>query len=72
MAVNRNGVLSLPLQTFAEFEAFLVSICHAFADLRQRNGKISDFFKTSTSIVLQQCQNKVRFQREGSGVVLKF
>ena len=26
----------------------------------------------STSIVLQQCQNKVSFQRKGSRVVLRF
>ena len=26
----------------------------------------------STSVVLQQCQNKVSFQRNGSGVILKY
>ena len=42
------------------------------ADLWQRNGKISGCFKNSASIVLQQQQNKISFQRKGSGVVLKF
>ena len=42
------------------------------ADLSQRKGKISGCFKNSTSTVNQQCQNKVNFQRNGSGVVLKF
>ena len=33
------------------------------ADLRQRKGKISGCFKNSTSIVLQQCQNKGHWHR---------
>ena len=35
-------------------------------------GKISGCFKKSAPIVLQQCQNKVSFQRKSSGIVLKF
>ena len=35
-------------------------------------GKICGCFKNSTSFVLQQCQNQVRFQRNGSAAVLKF
>ena len=34
--------------------------------------QISGYFKNSTSIVLQQCKNKVKFQRKGSGIVFKF
>ena len=41
------------------------------ADLWQRTGKISDCFKNSTAIVLQQCQNKVSFQGKGSSVESK-
>ena len=42
------------------------------ADLWQRKGKIGGCFKNRTSVVLQQCQNQVSFQRYGSGLVLKF
>ena len=35
-------------------------------------GKISGCFKNSTSVVLQQCQNQVSFQINGSGFALKF
>ena len=42
------------------------------ADLWQRKGKISTFFEDITSVVLQQCQNKERFQRKDSGIVVKF
>ena len=42
------------------------------ADLRQSKGKISGCFQNSTSIFLQQFQNKVSSQREGSSVVLNF
>ena len=41
------------------------------AGLWQRKGKVSGCFKNNTSIVLQQCQNKVNFQRKGSSVVVK-
>ena len=37
-----------------------------------REKATSGCFKNSTSIALQQCQNQVRFQRNGSGVVLNF
>ena len=55
-----------------EFETLLESICHVVADLWKRKGKISGCFKNSTSVFLQQCQDKVSFQRKGSGIVLKF
>ena len=37
----------------------------------QRTCKISVSFKISTAIVLEQCKNKVSFQRKGTGIVLK-
>ena len=55
-----------------EFETLFESIRHVVADLRQRKGKISGCFKNSTSIVLQQCQNQVRFEKKDSGIILKF
>ena len=55
-----------------EFEILFESILQAFADLWQRKDKISGCFKNSTSVVLQQCQNKANFQRKGSSIVLKF
>ena len=33
------------------------------ADLWQKKGEISDYFKSSTSVVLQQCENQVMFER---------
>ena len=42
------------------------------ADLWQREGKVSGCFKNSSSLVLQQCQNKVNFQGKDSGIVLRF
>ena len=41
------------------------------AELWQKKEKISCCFKNSTSVVLQQCQNQLSFQRNGFGVVLK-
>ena len=38
----------------------------------REKGKISGCFRNRTSIVLQQCQNQVSFQRNGSAVGLKF
>ena len=35
-------------------------------------GKISGYFKSRTSVVLHQCQNKVSFLRKGSYVALTF
>ena len=55
-----------------EFETLFEPISHVVVDLWQRKGKISSCFKNSTSIVLQQCQNKVSFQGKVSGIVLKF
>ena len=52
-----------------KFETLFESILQAVADSWQ---KISGCFKHSTSIVFQQCQNKVNFQRKGSSVVSKF
>ena len=46
-----------------EFEIFFESIWHLVADLWPRKDKISGYFKNGTSIVLQQCQNNVSFQR---------
>ena len=40
--------------------------------LWQRKGKISGCLKNSTSFVVQQCQNKVSFQRKDSSIVIKF
>ena len=42
------------------------------ADLLQRKGTIRGCFKNTTAVVLQQCQNQVSFQRNGSGLILKF
>ena len=42
------------------------------ADLWQRKSKIRGCLKNSTSIVLQECRNKVSFQRKSSSVVLKY
>ena len=42
------------------------------ADLRHRNGEISGCFQNSTSLVLQQCQNKVSFERKDSGIASEF
>ena len=42
------------------------------ADLWQRKGKISGSFKYSASVVLQQSQTEVSFQRKASSVLLKF
>ena len=61
-----------------EFQTLYKSIRLVVAYLWLRKGKISGCFKnSSTSIVLQQCLNQVIlnqviFQRNGSGVVLKF
>ena len=41
-----------------EFETLHESTRHVVADLWKREGKISGCLKNSTSIVLQQCQNK--------------
>ena len=57
-----------------EFEALFEAVLPVVADLWQRISKIGSCFKTSTSIVLQQCQNQnqVKFQKKDSGVVFKF
>ena len=38
----------------------------------QRKCKISGFYKTSASVVLQQCQCHIMFARRDSNVILKF
>ena len=55
-----------------EFETLHESFGQVVADLWQRKDKISGCFKNSTSIVLQQCQNQVSFQRKDFGIVSKF
>ena len=55
-----------------EFEALYEPIQQVAANLWQRIGKISGRFKNSTFIVVQQCQNKVSFQRKGTIIVSKF
>ena len=55
-----------------EFETLFESIGRVVADLWQRRGKISGCFKNSTSVVLQECQNKVNLRRKGSSIVLRF
>ena len=54
-----------------EFETLFESIWHMVADLRQRKGRISGSIKNGTSVVCQQCQNKVKIQRKDSGVISK-
>ena len=41
-----------------EFGTLYYSILRVVADFLQGRGKISHCFKSSTSFVLQQCQNK--------------
>ena len=55
-----------------EFETLFESIRVAVADLWRRKGNITGRSKNITSTALWQCQNKVNFQRKGSGIVLKF
>ena len=54
-----------------EFENLFDSIWPVVADLWQIKGKTGGCFKNSTFVVLQKCQNKVSFERNGSGIVLK-
>ena len=49
-----------------------VKLQHVVADLWLRTGEISGYFKNGSSIVLQQLQNKLSFQRKGSGIELTF
>ena len=51
------------------FETLFESICLVVADLWQ---KISDCFLNSISIVLEQCQYRVSFQRRSPDIELKF
>ena len=77
----RGGAVNLAISIFTqfhwlgfnvEFETLYELILQVVADLWQRKCKVSGCFKNSTSFVLQQFQNKVSFQRNGSSVVLKF
>ena len=42
------------------------------ADLWQGKRRITGCFKNRTSVILQQCQNKVSLQRKDSSIVSKF
>ena len=53
-----------------EFKTMHESIWHVIADLWRGKGKICGCFKNGTSVVLQQCQNQVSFQSNGSDVVI--
>ena len=55
----------------SQFETMFQSVWQVIADLWQREDKINGCFKNSTSLVFQQCQNQMLFERKDSTVVFK-
>ena len=58
------------LRHYQDFcKLFLRTNMNILKNMLQRTVKVSGCFKNSTSIVFQQSQNKVSFQRKGSSIV---
>ena len=59
-------------QALTLFETLFESMWLVVADSWQRKGKISGGFKKNTSFVFQQCENRISFLTNDSGILLKF